>query len=228
MITVGRAGAIPFGFELCSESRYVWRGMPCSQGPVAQPSLWLSLGNFTLSPWANYVLGPEENRWKFNEVDLYLTYSRELAGLSLEPSLAYYVFPNQPDVPATAELNLALSCPFGPLELTTTHTLDLLEYRGAYFGDLGLSYEYEFDESWSAGLSASAGLGTSRFNDAYFETPRTALNVISAETSVTWSGLGLCYLRPHLNLNTIPDAALRESAETTTTLSGGLALGREF
>ena len=44
------ASELSFGAELDGNSRYVWRGLALSSGPVLQPSAWVSLAGFTLTP----------------------------------------------------------------------------------------------------------------------------------------------------------------------------------
>lgn len=56
-------------------SNYIWRGMKCGNASV-QPTLGVSLGNFTLSAW-----GSTEFRNENNEIDLTLEY--ELKGFTL-------------------------------------------------------------------------------------------------------------------------------------------------
>jgi len=228
VVAVARAAAFSFGGELDPNSRYVWRGAALSSGPVAQPSVWFSLGDFTFTPWANFALGAEDNQWKFNEVDLALSYEREWQGFNLSPSLACYLYPNQDDAPATVELGLELGRPVGPIEVSTSHAVDLLADRGAYYGTAGLGYEHELLSELSAGLSVEAGWGSARFNEANFEVARTALNLVGAEASVEWSPGGLFYLRPHAGLSVLVDSELSEAAGNRTLVWAGLAIGKEF
>jgi len=224
--------SLSFGGELDANSRYVWRGLPQSRGPAAQPSVWVSFTDFTFTPWANFVLGSEENRWKFNEVDLSVAYSKEWIGLSFEPSFAYYVYPNQPDVPATGELSLGLSYQLGPVEFSTSHTVDLFEYRGAYFGDLGLEYSRDVLND-RAGFEAGGrvGVGSSRFNDAYIGEPRFALNTAGVTVGMPVSVFGCLRVRPHAELSTVIDRALRErlaaDGQPAAVVSFGLSLEME-
>lgn len=51
-------------------SRYVWRGLLLSPNPNIQPTIALTMGNFTVGSWASY--GISEN---YAEIDLFLTYS---------------------------------------------------------------------------------------------------------------------------------------------------------
>ncbi len=227
-IAVAETAPLSFGAELAPASRYFWRGMAASEGPVAQPSVWLTLGDFTFSPWANFVLGREDNQWKFNEVDLTISYEREWFGVEFSPWVAYYLYPNQADVPATAELCLELSRPVGPLEVSTSHTVDLLAYPGAYYGTLGLEYEHELASELCAGLSVEAGLGSAKFNQSYLGVSRTTLSAVEAEVSLTWSPGSLLYLRPFVRLGRLVDSELSEAAETQNTFSVGLAIGKEF
>src|SRR5688572_13068726 len=64
------APAASFGFETDFSSRYVWRGLTLSEGPVQQTSAWVSKGPLTYTLWSNFVLGKGDNRGRFDEVDL--------------------------------------------------------------------------------------------------------------------------------------------------------------
>ncbi len=225
---MARAAALSFGGEVDANSRYVWRGVALSSGPVAQPSVWFSLADFTLTPWANFVLGTADDQWKFNEVDLTLSYEKEWQGFNLSPSLGCYLYPNQADAPATVELGIELGRPVGPVEVLTGHAVDLLAYPGAYYGTAGLGYEHELLPELSAGLSVEAGWGSARFNEANFEVARTALNSAEVEASVEWSPGGLFYLRPHAGLSLATDSKLSEAAGSRTQVWAGVAIGKEF
>ncbi len=228
LVAAAQAAAFSFGGELDLNSRYVWRGVALSQGPVAQPSVWFTLGDFTFTPWANIVLWGEDDKWQFNELDLTLSYEKEWLGIEVSPSLAYYFYPNQEDAPSTAELGLELSRSIGPVDVSTSHAVDLRAYRGAYYGTIGLEYEQELTSELGAELSVEAGLGSARFNESNFKVNKTALNAIGAEVSLEWSPAGLFYLRPHVNLSALVDSGLREAAETGTLFTAGLAIGKEF
>jgi hypothetical protein len=218
---------LSFGAELDGNSRYVWRGLAFSEGPVLQPSAWVSLAGFTLTPWANFAFREDDAPAGFNELDFTLDYSRDVSDLTVNPSFSIYLYPNQSDAPPTGELALALSYPVGPVSIFTDHSIDLIAAPGAYFGDAGLSFETELVPSLTLEASAYAGWGSARFNDVNVDVNRAALNVGGADFALTWSPGGRFYLRPHVAFSSLLDAGLREATERPFNVTAGLAVGRE-
>src|SRR5918996_4671142 len=83
------------GFEADFASQYVWRGIALSQGPVLQPSLWLTLGGATFWAWGTFVLNDEPNQGQLNEVDFTFGYGRDVRRFFFNALLYFYLFPHQ-------------------------------------------------------------------------------------------------------------------------------------
>ena len=228
LLTSGVALPLTVGLEADFVSRYVWRGLALSDGPVLQPSAWASFAGFTLTPWANVAFSGGSAPAGLNELDLTLDYSRDVFDLTVNPSFSVYTYPNQTDAAPTGELALALSYPVGPVSVFSDHSLDLIATPGAYYGDAGLSFEGELAENLSVEASAYAGWASARFNDANFEVNRAALNVGGIDLALCWSPAGLFYLRPHAGLSVILDRELRDAVTSPLLIAGGLTIGREF
>ena len=222
------ASELSFGAEVDGNSRYVWHGLTLSDGPVLQPSAWVSLSGFTLTPWANFAFREGDAPAGFNELDFTLDYSRDVSNLTINPSFSVYLYPNQADAPPTGELALALSYPVGPVSVFTDHSVDLIATPGAYFGDAGLSFENDIVPNLTIEASASAGWGSAQFNEANLGVNRAALNVAGADLALTWSVCGLFYLRPHAALSVLLDRELRAAVSNPLLITGGLAIGKEF
>jgi len=222
------ASELSLGAELDGNSRYVWRGLALNDGPVLQPSAWVSLAGFTVTPWANFAFREDGAPAGFNELDVTLDYSRDVSDLTVTPSFSAYLYPNQADAPPTGELALALSYPVGPVCICTDHSVDLIATPGAYFGDAGLSYEADLTPSLTVEASASVGWGSARFNEANLDVNRAALNVAGADLALTWCPRWLFYLRPHAALSVLPDRELRTAVPSSLLVTGGLAVGKEF
>jgi hypothetical protein len=224
------AVALPLsaGLEADLVSRYVWRGLALSDGPVLQPSVWASFAGLTLTPLANVAFREDSARAGLNELDLTLDYSRDVFDLTVDPSFAMYLYPNQADAAPTGELAVALSYPVGPISIFTNHSVDLIAAPGAYFGDAGLSFENEFARNLSVEASARAGWASARFNDANLGVNRAALNMAGADLALSWSPGGWFYLRPHAALSVILDRELRAAVASPLLIAGGLAIGRDF
>ncbi|HSE84271.1 MAG TPA: hypothetical protein VLB01_06965 [Thermodesulfobacteriota bacterium] len=217
-----------FGTEIDFNSRYVWRGIALSEGAVMQPSVWVSAFNFTFYIWGNFVLNDEPNQGEFNEVELILYYSRGWGNITFEPFIVYYVYPNQEDVPSTAEFTLSLYYSLGSFNVFTSHTFDFVEYKGSYFGDAGLSYERQLSPSLTLEASGSLGWASSEFNSVNIGLSKNALNFAGANLSLTYYPNGFLYIRPHVELSAIVDGELRDQLEDPTILNAGVAIGLEF
>jgi hypothetical protein len=221
------AGTTSFGIEVAPSTRYVWRGIVLSQGPVAQPSAWVSAHDFTLTVWGNYGLNRESPPWRFNETDLTLDYDREWLGLAFEPELGAYLYPGQAGT-NTAEASLKVSRPVGPVSVFSDHSVDVIATPGAYFGDAGLSFEHELVQDLCVEASVRAGWASARFNDANLGVNRAALSMAGADLALSWSPGGLLYLSPHGALSVLLDRELRAAVTSPLLITGGLAIGREF
>jgi hypothetical protein len=210
------------GIELDPVSRYVWRGIDQGMSPVLQPSVWGAVGNVTVSLWANVAAEG------LTELDPGLSYSAEWLGFSLEPSFACYLFPAEPDPFGTAELSLNVARPVGPIEVFTDHSLDVVGYPGAYYGDVGVAFEPELTENLAAGTSACVGWATAQFNEECLGVRHAAVNCAEAQASLTWSPLGWLYVRPHVAASSLLDARLQAATDRPVNVTFGLAVGREF
>ena len=217
-----------YGFEMDFVSQYVWHGIAWSDGAVKQTSLWISYRDFTLSAWDNYVLHNEPNHLQVNEIDLSLSYTKEIGAFTIEPSLNYYWYPNQEESPSTSELAVKLAYAFEPFELFTNHNVDIEEYQGAYFGDIGVGYTKEFNPLVTFESSISLGLGSSRFNETYIGLRESALNVIQGEIAITYAPEHFVYFRPHLAVSSILDDELKDQVEHSSLVYGGMVIGKEF
>jgi hypothetical protein len=221
LTTIAVAG-VSGGVETDASSRYVWRAIDQGTGPVLQPSIWGSVSNLTLSLWGSVAATG------LTELDPTLSYSAEWRGFSFEPSFACYVFPTESDPFGTAELSFNAARPLGPIEVFTDHSLDVVGYPGAYYGDIGLSFEHELASSLSGGASACVGWASAQFNEECLGVRRGALNSAEAEASLTWSPFELLYLRPHVAFSSLLDGGLRAATERPWNVAAGLAVGREF
>jgi hypothetical protein len=222
------ASELSFGAELDGNSRYVWRGLALSDGPVLQPSAWVSLAGFTLTSLASFAFREGDTPAGFNELDFTLDYSRDVFSLTVNPSFSVYLYPNQTGAPPTGELTLALSYPVGPVSVLTDHSVDLIATPGAYFGDAELSFDTDLTESLALEVSARAGWGSARFNQTNVGVNRAALNVAGTDLALTWSPCGLFYLRSHAALSVLLNRELRAAIPNPLLITGGLAIGKDF
>ena len=222
-----------YGAETNFSSGYVWRGILLNQGPVMQPSIWISRYGLTLSAWRNLALARTEDGEHLNVTSLTLEYGRDWKRLTIEPAIETYLTrryeaTDDSDEPTTMEGSVKLSYPVGPLRLFTVHAFDILVYRGWYFGGAGVSYKGYVTKRAKLAVSIYSGWASSKFNDVNIGINRRAFNLIGAEGAITYHLRPYLYFRPHLELNNIVNRRLRGELSAPTVLSGGFALGVEF
>jgi hypothetical protein len=218
---------LSWGFESDYNPRYVWRGLAWTEGPVSQTSLWTTLGGTTFSVWANSCLDSVDGR-NTNEIDYSASWEGSWRGVNIEPSLQVWTYPHQTDSPTTVDADVRFTHSLGALSVFTTHSLDVHEYKGAYFGELGLGYEREIGENADLESSISLGWASSKFNEVYIGPARSALNLVSFDASVTWRMRGGAYIRPHLSITRLLNRDLREAVDEPSLTNLGVAAGIEF
>lgn len=223
----GGPAKIAIGVETDFNARYVFRGLAYSQGPVKQTSVWVTVAGFTAYAWGNFVLGQEPQRGEFNELDFGFSYQREWKRLRVEPGLDFYRYrPLAPDQsPPTGEASIKLSYPAGPLRIFTKQTLDIGSYRGAYFGEAGVSYERTLSRKTTMAASGGGGWASAKFNAAYIGVSKRAFNLVGAELSLTYAPSRRYYLRPHVEFTRIMDRRLGAYLSSPTIGNFGLAFG---
>jgi hypothetical protein len=216
-----------FGIDVEPSTRYVWRGIVESRGPVLQPSAWVSAQDFTFTVWGNYGLNRESRPWRFNEVDLTLDYGRGWLGLEFEPELGTYLYPNQAGT-NTAEASLKVSRPVGPVSFFLTCACDFVSYPGAYYGDGGVSWEPELGSGFTLSVSTQVDWASARFNQASFEVKRWAWNRVGGDLSLSYVPGGRVSIQPHVGFSALLDRRLRSQVAEPDLVFGGVALGLEF
>ncbi len=222
-----KSSEITYGFETDFNSRYVFRGIADSQGPVKQSTAWVTVSGFTFYAWGNFVLSREPQQGEFSELDFGVAYKREWKKLTVEPAFDYYIYRSPAPVkdPPTGEASLKLSYPIGPARVFTKQIFDVGSYRGAYFGEAGLAYEHKLDRKTTVATTFSLGWASAKFNEAYVGVPRRAFNLVGAEVSLTHAPNHRFYLRPHIEFTRITDGQLRSHLNSPTIGNFGLALG---
>jgi hypothetical protein len=216
-----------YGAEMDFNSSYVWRGILLHDGRVWQPSAWISASRFTLTAWSNVAMTNRSGGGGLQSGGLTLTYDRDWKKLKIESALDAYTGQQAPDIEArnTMEGSLKLSYPAGPLRIFTTHSFDVLAYRGSYFGEAGLEYERQITKSAELTISVRSGWASARFNDVYICVNKSAFNLVGVEGSLTYNLGPRMYIRPHIQFSSITDRRLREQLAPANIVSFGLAFG---
>jgi outer membrane scaffolding protein for murein synthesis (MipA/OmpV family) len=212
-------------------SDYVWRGLLLDDGPVWQPSAWISAFGFTFTAWGNVAMTSASEGAGTKSGGLTLTYDRDWEKLRVEAALDAYTGRQSSDIEAdiearnTMEASLNLSIPAGPLRIFTTHAFDVLAYRGSYFGEAGLEYERRATKNTEFTISGRSGWASAKFNDVYIGVDKSAFNFVGVEGSLTYYLGKHMYFRPHIKFSTITDGMLRGQLAPANIVNFGIAFG---
>jgi hypothetical protein len=216
-----------YGAEMDFNSRYVWRGLLLDDGPVGQPSAWVSAFGFTLTAWSNVAMTDASGVAGLNSSGFILAYDRDWEKLRLEAALDAYMGRMSSDIESrnTMESSLKLSYPVGPLRIFTTHAFDVLAYRGSYFGEAGVEYARQITKSTEFTISARSGWASAKFNDVYIGVNKSAFNFVGVDGSLTYYLGQRMYFRPHVEFSSITDRMLRGQLAPANIVNFGLAFG---
>ena len=93
------------GADIDIVSRYIWRGVPYSDGAAVQPSVWTSVQALTLSLWSNLVVADRIDRGQFNHLFVAAAYRADAGRFTIEPGVQAWHTKAFGEVPAitTAE-----------------------------------------------------------------------------------------------------------------------------
>src|SRR2546423_610933 len=104
---------------------------------------------------------------------------------------------------------LYVSKTLGPLTLFTNHSVDLLDYRGGYFGEAGFETARKLSPGVEIGTSLGGGWANSTFNNYWAGVAKSAFDRISAEWWIIIHADQHFYIRPQVEFSSIVDRAVR-------------------
>lgn len=215
-----------YGIETDFNSRYVFRGIAYSLGPVNQSSASITLSGLTLYAWGNVLLAPDTQQETVSELDFGASYARSWSTLTVEGGLDGYVYRYRPDAlhptPSTAEAFVRLSRAVGPTRVFTKQIVDVLGYRGAYYGEAGISVEQAMPRRTTLAAAVGLGWGSAAFNRAYVGIQCSALNLLTIEASLAHASTEQLTLKPHVEVSYVCDPRLRQRLASGLLVSVGL------
>lgn len=209
--------AFTWGGEVDISSRYLWHGLPYSDGVVIWPGVWLSAKGFTIDFSAN--LDPHYEP-KFNEHDLTVGYEQAIGRLTLSGAFSRYTYREIAGDPgSTSEVILGAAYALGPGDVFTTHAFDVENYSGAYYADVGYAMNWELTPTSRLAADASIAFW-SKFAKKY-EVPSDgplgpAILNVELEQQVT----DAIAIRPHVTFTRLLDGTARRSVGTPAVTYG--------
>jgi hypothetical protein len=221
---------ISYGAEIALSSGHADRGLVISDRPVVQPVAWVSGRGASFSVWSSLTLGETTDGSRPQILEMELTREHEGRHLTVGPAIRMFFYRDALsfDSSRSIEVWLNVSYSVGPLRLFTNHSVDVLAYRGAYFGEAGLAFERRVSQRIKVGGSYGIAWASSTFNHAYVGIDKSALNRLSAEGWLTAYVKPRLYIGPYFKFSTTVARAVRAELARPSYFFVGLTTGVEF
>ena len=216
------------GVELDVNSRFLYRGLALSEGPVVQPSVWAKRWGFTGAVVANVLLNDEPPLRRVTHVTPALTWAHTWGALTVEPGVLYYYSSNTGDGPqTTAEVALDVAYAVGDgFRIALTNHVDVRTIAGAYYATLGPEYEYaDEDAGWTIRTGLGLAFANAKLNEEYFGVARSAFDLVEARLAVQHDLSDVFYFVLHTEATLLLPSSLRSQVVAATLVNGGAALG---
>jgi hypothetical protein len=221
---------ISYGVEIELGSGYADRGLVISDRPVVQPVTWVSGSVAAFSVWSSITLAETTDGSRPQILALELTRAHEWRNLTIEPAVRMFFYRDPLSIYGSRSIEgwLYLSYHAGPFRLFANHSVDVLAYKGAYFGEAGIAFDRRVSQRVEVGGSFNTGWASSTFNDAWFGIEKSALNLAGVEGWLTVYVTSHLYIGPHVQFTTTVDRAVRAELAQPTWFFVGLTTGVEF
>lgn len=225
-----QARPISYGVEIELGSGHADRGFVISDSPVVKPVAWVSGRVAELSVWSNIPLAETTEHSRPQVVELELTHAHEWRNFTIEPAVAMYFYRDLLSIDSSRSIEgwLYLSYHAGPFRLFSNQSVDLLAYKGGYFGDAGIAIDRPVSPAVKVGGSFTTGWASSTFNDFWAEVDKSAFNLVGVEGWLTVYVNSHTYIKPSFEFSTIVDRAVRAGSTRPTLFLVGLTTGVEF
>lgn len=176
-----------FGASLGFASDFVWRGFVVGTDPVAQPSVWMAVGPFTVSSWSS-AYTPSAGHARYSEHDFTVDYSRQVGSLTLSAGWINYAFPLEDTGRHSNEFYWAIAGGgYARPKLQVYH--DVHQGKGTY-ATLSAGHDYRLGESgFSLAPSISLGYNHHQWTGRSGFSDLTTVLAASVPTPVAHLGL---------------------------------------
>jgi hypothetical protein len=211
-------------------SGYADRGLLISDRPVVQAVTWVSGSVAAFSVWTNITVGDTADGTRPQILEMELTRAHEWRNLTIEPAIRMFFYrdPLSRYSSRSIESWLYLSYEAGPFRLFTNQSVDVLAFKGAYFGEAGIAFERRPSPRVEIGGSLKTGWASSTFNDVYVGIDKSALNLTGAEGWLKVYAKPRLYISPYFEFSTTVNRAVRAELAHPTLFFVGLLTGVEF
>ena len=219
---------VSFGFENDFVTRYIWHGLNYNHGLIHQPTVWVTVNDFTFYSWGSFTQHEAENNIKNNEIDLAVQYSKQIDLLNIESSVTY-IYALLEGAPATTEAYLKVGYQVLEAELFSDLTADVMEYTGSLSGSIGLSKSFYEDDNLSISGSLSFGWANKLFNENYIGTSKNVkpFNYTSFSAEATYYFYENFYIKPHMEYCYLFSPVLKQTSGNSLE-NFGIGAGVEF
>ena len=220
--------SLVLGVENDFITRYIWQGLECNNGLIHQPTVWITLEDFTFFTWASITQHEDDNNEISNELDFAVKYSKQIDMVNLESSLTY-IYCLQEDYPPTAEMFLRIGLDLYDYEIYSDLTTDVMEYSGSTSGNLGVNKNLFENDNLSVQAGLSIGWANKLFNKNYVgaEENLKPFNYTMFSVEAVYYVYDKFYIKPHIEYFYLFSPAYKQS--TGNSLENfGIAAGVEF
>lgn len=164
-----KASDVSINADVGLYSAYVWRGQVLNDNMVAQPSVTVAKGPFSLNVWGNWNATDNASQ-DTGEIDYTAAYTLPLNtdAVTVDAGMIFYTFPGNGNGAAPTE-EVFVKSTFNNIILTPVASLyyDVHEVDG-FYGNLAVSQGVEISDAMTAEIGGSIGYGTKNFNQYYF------------------------------------------------------------
>jgi len=221
---------VSYGVEVGLSSGYADRGFVISDRAVVQAVMWVSGSVAAFSVWSNITLRETTDGSRPQILEMELTRAHEWRNVTIEPAIRMFFYRDPLSIYSSRsiESGLHLSYHGGPFRLFANQSVDVLTYKGAYFGEAGIAFERRVSRRIEVGGSSNTGWASSTFNDAYVGIDKSALNLTGMQGWLTVYVKPHFYIGPHFQFTTTVDRTVRTALARPTLFFVGLTTGVEF
>jgi hypothetical protein len=182
------------------------------------------------SVWGNLPLAETTDGLRPQILELELGREQKLGKLTIAPAVRTFYYHDPLTIYSThsVEAWLTVSYALGPVSLFTEQSVDVLTYRGAYYGAVGIESERRVSPRVELGSSVSAGWASSQFNVAYIDIPAAGWQRIRVAGWLTTHLTPHYYIGPHVEFSSIVNRRVRAALARPSFVLVGLTTGIEY